>query len=556
MGGIDKPDIRIAGKRLIDIATDAAGPQTSIVVVGPERDLNSRIFQTRESPVGGGPVAAVAAGLAELDARTDVAGEIAILAADVALLTESTVRELSDARRTGDAPAALALDSSGRLQYLVGVWSVAALRESLRGTSETSMRALIPAGSIGVRITNPATVADVDTPDDLRRLRARSISLTRVSVEEARQAIRDALTPISPARRAVHDAVGAVLAADVVAAAPFPTFDASAMDGYAVAGDGPWTILPHNVSAGATHRAVSLRPGESVRIATGAMLPPGADRVIRDEEVTVTGSILNTTATARDDTRRTGSEWIAGQSIIPAGTCVDAAVESVVRAAGVSELSVRGPLRVGLYSTGNEVSAEPTAPGLIADTASGPVADLLRRNGSHVTIAHLPDTREEFCAAIERSDVDLVILIGATGRGVADHLRGALDDTETHLVVDGINMRPGGSLLIAAGNGPVIVGLGGNPLAAVAGLAVILPTLIETLLAQTPRIPDGIVVADAAAHALDNGWRVLVVERNSARWTPARPTATSHLLSLVGNRALVLLGPDARDGDHLERIAW
>ncbi|WP_367649948.1 molybdopterin-binding protein [Gordonia sp. X0973] len=104
-----------------------------------------------------------------------------------------------------------------------------------------------------------------------------------------------------------------------------------------------------------------------------------------------------------------------------------------------------------LHTSGDEVGA--TAAGGIADTASPLVRELLARTGIRVaTGAHLPDTADAVRDAVgpDRMPGELVVIIGATGRGTADHLRAALDAVGAVILVDGLPIRPGGSLIVAA----------------------------------------------------------------------------------------------------------
>ncbi|GAB18028.1 putative molybdenum cofactor biosynthesis protein [Gordonia effusa NBRC 100432] len=557
MGGVDKPSLRVGGRALLDVALDAVSDSERIVVVGPPRELDSTILQVREDPPGSGPAPAVAAGLAALDAECVIGDdEIAVLAADVPFLSARDLDKLSRARHAAHAPAAFALDSSGRMQYLVGVWSASALRESLSGATGPAMRALVPAGTLGVTLDDRA-VSDVDTAADLDIARHRAKATTRrLTPPRAAAVLRQELSPLPGHSMPPTDALGAALAADVHAAQAFPAFDTSAMDGYAVAGPGPWKLLAANVSAG-TEIHPTLLPGQAVRIATGAMLPPGAQRVIRDEEVIIDETTLVATSLDRDDTRRQGSEWSTGDVLVPAGTRVDDAVISVTRSAGTETVDVRGPLRVLVHTTGDEIADTAERPGTIVDTASDAVRNMLRRNGCHVNSgAHLSDSRAAFVAALSNDIADLVVLIGATGRGVADYLRTALDDVDARIIVDGIDIRPGGSLLVAAvPSGPVVVGLGGNPLAAVAGATLLVGPITDRLLGAVARQPELIAVEHLGAAARPGGWRMVpVTPTGTGRWSAPRSIPTAHLHALIGTRGFALIPPGAHDDDLVEYL--
>ena len=107
-----------------------------------------------------------------------------------------------------------------------------------------------------------------------------------------------------------------------------------------------------------------------------------------------------------------------------------------------------------------------------------------------------------------------VAIIGATGRGAADRLRGALSETGATLLVDGVDVRPGGSLLVATvPDGPIVLGLGGNPMAAMLGAALLARPVRAALLREAPRAAELLPLADANP---DDRWRMLPVEPDGA----------------------------------------
>lgn len=201
-----------------------------------------------------------------------------------------------------------------------------------------------------------------------------------------------------------------------------------------------------------------------------------------------------------------------------------------------------------LHTSGDEVGA--TAAGGIADTASPLVRELLARTGIRVaTGAHLPDTADAVRDAVgpDRMPGELVVIIGATGRGTADHLRAALDAVGAVILVDGLPIRPGGSLIVAAlPDGGTLLGLGGNPVAALAGAALCAPPLRDALLAAAPAPADEIAVDNAAELAHPTLWRVVPIRPQGAgRWLGAAVTSTAEPGSLIGARGIALLAPQA-----------
>ncbi|WP_040772456.1 molybdenum cofactor guanylyltransferase, partial [Rhodococcus rhodnii] len=206
MGGVDKPALEVAGRRLLDTALEAVASADRVVVVGPPRgELPESIMQVRESPAGAGPVAAVAAGL--LATAPDDADIVVLLAADLPDVTAATIDALVARVVETDAPAAVAIDDDGRLQFLLAAWRADALRDALDSVDVTdaAMKQLLPHSFAAVRVPN---CGDLDTREDLDRARAAA----RWDLGAARAAIARAVAPLEPTERATVDALGCVLA--------------------------------------------------------------------------------------------------------------------------------------------------------------------------------------------------------------------------------------------------------------------------------------------------------------------------------------------------------
>lgn len=149
-------------RRVLGVLDDAE----PVVVVGPERPGMPDVLWTRESPPGGGPVAALAAGLALVPSGTDV---VVLLAGDLAAVRKSTVDKLVGALGAGDG--AVLTDDEGRFQWLISAWRPGRVREALPASPEgTALRTVLGGLSIVPVAGAPGESADVDTPRDLDRL--------------------------------------------------------------------------------------------------------------------------------------------------------------------------------------------------------------------------------------------------------------------------------------------------------------------------------------------------------------------------------------------------
>ena len=172
LGGADKPGLLVAGVSLLDRVL-AALPDVPVVVVGGRRTTCRPVRWAREQPPGGGPLAALAAGLPVVDVGQATGGPVAVLAADLPFLDAVTLRRLTAAARGHDG--ALLVDPDGREQWLCGVWDTGALRGALAGVQPHGgrLRAVL-AGLDAVRLpaTGPQWL-DCDTPGQLAAARAR-----------------------------------------------------------------------------------------------------------------------------------------------------------------------------------------------------------------------------------------------------------------------------------------------------------------------------------------------------------------------------------------------
>lgn len=167
LSGVDKPMLEVGGIPLLHKAIDALRDAVDVVVVGPRRDGLPPVRWTREDPPGGGPVAALAAGLAALPPESDA--EVAVLAADLPGVSASTVSRLRAAR--GDADGAVLVDATGRRQWLTGVWRLMSLRDALPAQPAGASVHRTLGGLAVVEVPAQAGEAfDVDTPADLHDL--------------------------------------------------------------------------------------------------------------------------------------------------------------------------------------------------------------------------------------------------------------------------------------------------------------------------------------------------------------------------------------------------
>ncbi|MDJ0317426.1 molybdopterin molybdotransferase MoeA [Arthrobacter antibioticus] len=311
---------------------------------------------------------------------------------------------------------------------------------------------------------------------------------------QAREKAWDVAVPLAAHTVPLAEAVGRILATDVLARHAMPHYASSAMDGWAVAGSPPWIIAK---------KGDSLAPGQAVPILTGGLIPRGAKSVLRSEAAKLSIDDDGLPVLVRGDAARpgepknsqhirpVGQEAEAGERLISAGTTLNPAHVSLAALGGLDELHVLGKPAVKIVLTGDEVvlSGIP-APGFVRDAFSpqlGAVVTML--GGTVVGLQRAGDTLNSMLAALlddEDDPADVIITTGATGKSSADFLREAISAMGGTFHIPQIAMRPGHPTLLAElPDGRFIVGLPGNPLAAMIGLM----TLGAPLLARLGSLP-------------------------------------------------------------------
>ena len=317
-------------------------------------------------------------------------------------------------------------------------------------------------------------------------------------VADAERLIGEGVTPVSGSEKVpLREAVGRVVAADIVAPLHLPPFDNSAVDGYAVRPedlDGERErrlVVIDRVAAG--HAGTrQLKPGEAVRIFTGAPMPPGADTVFMQEDCRLDGDhVVVPPGLQRGANRRLAGEDIcAGAVALRAGRRLSAADVALAAALGLTALDVRRRVRVALFSTGDEI-AEPGLPlagAALYDSNRYLLHELIRRFGGAVTdLGILRDEPKALARAITAAadSHDLVLTSGGVSTGEADYVRGVIESIG-RIVFWRVAIKPGRPVAMGviagskSGEGATFVGLPGNPVAVfVTFVRVVRPLLLR-----------------------------------------------------------------------------
>jgi molybdopterin molybdotransferase len=357
---------------------------------------------------------------------------------------------------------------------------------------------------------------------------------------------------------AVAQAVGRVLAEDVTSADRVPGFDNSAMDGYAVrAADtaGAHAELPVVDESRAGHPASrGLGPGEAIAISTGAMVPEGADAVVRvedtdggDERVAIRVEV----APGRD-IRRAGEDIEAGETVLRAGREIGAVEAGVLTSVGRADaLCARRP-RVAVLTTGDELQEPGDAlrPGAIRNSNAHSLAALVAGTGAELTATEIvrddrAATEAAFAAALEG---DALVISGGVSVGPHDHVRPALESLGVEQVFWRVALRPGAPTYFGvAPSGAVVFGLPGNPVSAIVTFLLFARLALRKMLGADDERPRTTAALTAEHPAL--GQRTQLVrcrlELRDDGWhaTPTKAQGSHVLTSMLDADALAILPP-------------
>ncbi|MBB2163330.1 molybdopterin molybdotransferase MoeA [Gluconacetobacter sp. 1b LMG 1731] len=325
-----------------------------------------------------------------------------------------------------------------------------------------------------------------------------------LSVAEAQARILADLVPTGPELVPLADSWGRIVAADIVARLDNPPADVSSMDGYAVraADCAPGGVLSLVGESPAGHPfAGQVGPGETVRIYTGSLVPDGADAILIQENAQEDKGAVTVTVPPGSGQyiRRRGQDFAQGKVVVPAGRALTARDIGLAAAANHAWVPVRRRPVVVILSTGDEIAlpGEPIAPGGIANSNTPMLAALVRAcGGVPVMLPSARDTASDIARLAQGIETaDLLLTAGGASVGRYDLVQQGLEQIGLSVDFWKIAMRPGKPLMHGRIGRVPVLGLPGNPVAAlVCGLVFALPA-IRTLAGHTaPHLPEDMAI--------------------------------------------------------------
>ncbi|WP_083100617.1 gephyrin-like molybdotransferase Glp [Pseudophaeobacter leonis] len=370
------------------------------------------------------------------------------------------------------------------------------------------------------------------------------------------------------------DALGRVLAVDVVANRANPPLPNTAVDGYGFAGavaEGAHVmpLVAGRAAAGLAYEG-AVPAGHAIRILTGAALPTGVETVILEEDVTRgagsgAGEIaFNGPLKQGANTRKAGEDVAAGEVILQAGRVITPADLALAAATGIAEFEVYLPLRVGVLSTGDELRevGEAASPGQIYDANRPMLLALLGQMGfSAVDLGRVHDDRaalqDRLNAAV--GEVDVILTSGGASAGAEDHVSALLRESGA-LQEWRIALKPGRPLALAMWQGVPIFGLPGNPVAALVCTLIFARPAMGLMAGASWQAPKGFDLAAGFAKRKKPGRREYLRARmREGQVEVFKSEGSGRISGLSWAEGLVELGDGAADiqpGDPVRFIPY
>jgi molybdopterin molybdotransferase len=376
--------------------------------------------------------------------------------------------------------------------------------------------------------------------------------------------VLERVSPVGTEAVPLREALDRILADDVESVDPVPGFDNSSMDGFAVRAadtrgaspESPATLLVVDESRAGRPAGSALREGQAIGISTGAVLPEGADSVVRSEDASLRdGQVaIGVEVEPGNNVRHAGDDIKPGVTVLRRGARLGAAELGVLASVGVAEVACTRRPRLGVLTTGDELlePGEAARPGGVRNSNAYTIPPLALNAGADVVaIETVRDDPESTRAAIDHMlGGEIAVICGGVSVGEHDHVKPALASLEVEEVFWKVALKPGKPTWFGVGPaGTLVFGLPGNPVSAMVTFLLFARPAIRAMSGAGDSadrvhaiLDQDLPKAPGRAHAVrcrlelrDDGWH-------------ARHTGNqgSHILtSMLGAEALAIVPADA-----------
>ncbi len=306
--------------------------------------------------------------------------------------------------------------------------------------------------------------------------------LEPISLDEAVSMSCESIQAMDTEYLHIYDVYMRVAADNIASTIDIPTFDRSAMDGYAIGktdlerlqAGRPLRLRVASIIGAGSFENRPIRPGETCRIMTGALLPEGSVAVIKQEDVEISENYIVVSGRLQrgENIRRAGHELSAGDKIAAKGQVLKAEILERIAACGIERVPVYKAPRVFIIDTGNELllPGSPIKKGCIYCSNRSLLAGKITSSGATPLLSPsvINDDLQSIVTAVRRAAQisDMVIVSGGTGNGLFDLVHNAFEYLNAQHLYKGINVFPGKSTSAALLNGKLVFNLSGSPSAA------------------------------------------------------------------------------------------
>ncbi|OMD59218.1 MULTISPECIES: molybdopterin molybdotransferase MoeA [Paenibacillus] len=391
-----------------------------------------------------------------------------------------------------------------------------------------------------------------------------------LQVKEAQAKIIKYANPLESEDVSLDECCGRYLAEKVIAPHPFPAFNRSSMDGYAIiAGDTHncvngqvvWLEIVDNIPCGAVP-AVDITPGTAARIMTGAQVPVGADAVVmlevteRREEEGKTYVGIRKKLEANSNITPQGFELSQGDLVLPTGRLISAGDIAVLAAFGLHTVKVYRRPKVAIFATGTELLEvhEPLEPGKIRNSNSPMLEALVKETGGvPVMLGAIVDDLELARSKVQMAleTYDFVITTGGVSVGDYDIMGDLVREQSGNMLFNKVTMRPGSVTTAAVRGGKLLLALSGNPGACFVGFQLFARPVISLMQSSSkPFLPEWSATLGTDYKRVNNFTRFvrarLEIKDGSLFAYPALIDESSVTVTIKDSDCLIVVPPEEK----------